>query len=168
MIIITGTQRGKTLDDLYLVKMESTIIVKGKNVVKEKSGRGDLDEVLLTPTFSMGQEEGEKCGFGPLFSSGEEESGVKTVPVTKVKRPSLYKVLLHNDDYTTMEFVVWVLKKFFGKSQMEADEIMLKVHNEGVGVCGVYTYEVAETKVEQVSKAARDEGHPLLCTLEKE
>ncbi len=113
----------------------------------------------------------DENNFNPILSDeGDEngDAGVQTVSRTKVKRPSRYKVLIHNDDYTTMEFVVWVLKGFFGKTQEEANSIMLKVHNEGVGVCGVYTYEVAETKVAQVTKAAKEEGHPLKCTLEKE
>lgn len=106
--------------------------------------------------------------FAQESTENEEGEGIKVLPRNKVKRPPRYKVLIHNDDYTTMEFVVWVLKRFFGKTQEQANAIMLKVHNEGCGVCGIYTFEVAETKVNQVLKAAKDEGHPLLCTLEKE
>ncbi len=91
---------------------------------------------------------------------------VRTRP--KTKRPSLYKVLMLNDDYTPMEFVVHVLEKFFGKRREEATQIMLHVHRRGVGVCGVYTYEVAETKVTQVIDYARKHQHPLQCTLEKD
>lgn len=91
---------------------------------------------------------------------------VKTRP--KTKKPALYKVLMLNDDYTPMEFVVHVLERFFGKSQQEATQIMLHVHRRGVGVCGVYTFEVAETKVNQVIDYARRHQHPLQCTLEKE
>lgn len=87
---------------------------------------------------------------------------------TKPKKPAMYKVLMLNDDYTPMEFVVHVLESFFGKSREEATEIMLAVHHRGVGVCGVYTYEVAETKVNQVVDYARKHEHPLQCTLEKE
>ena len=87
---------------------------------------------------------------------------------TREGLPPMYKVLLHNDDYTTMEFVVLVLQKFFHKSHDEAEQIMLKVHHEGVGLCGVYTYEVAETKVVQVLRFAKDQGHPLKCTMEPE
>ncbi|MEQ8603518.1 MAG: ATP-dependent Clp protease adapter ClpS [Marivibrio sp.] len=90
----------------------------------------------------------------------------KTKP--KTKKPSMYKVLMLNDDYTPMEFVVYVLERFFGKSRDQATQIMLHVHHRGVGVCGVYTYEVAETKVTQVMDTARKEGHPLQCTLEKD
>ena len=86
----------------------------------------------------------------------------------KVERPRRYLVVLHNDDYTTMEFVVLVLEKFFSKSREEATQIMLHVHRRGVGVCGVFTYEVAETKVTQVTEYARRNQHPLRCTLEKE
>src|SRR2546426_5165802 len=90
----------------------------------------------------------------------------KTKPQTK--KPSLYKVLLLNDDYTPMEFVVHVLERFFNKGREEATRIMLHVHQKGVGICGVYTYEVAETKVAQVMDFSRQHQHPLQCTLEKE
>ena len=91
---------------------------------------------------------------------------VKSRP--KTKKPSLYKVLMLNDDYTPMEFVVHVLERFFGKNHEEATQIMLHVHRRGVGICGIYTYEVAETKVTQVVDYARKHQHPLQCTLEKE
>jgi len=86
----------------------------------------------------------------------------------KTQKPSLYRVLILNDDYTPMEFVVYVLERFFNKSREEATLIMLHVHQTGVGVCGVYTYEVAETKVAQVVDMARRHQHPLQCTMEKE
>jgi ATP-dependent Clp protease adaptor protein ClpS len=85
----------------------------------------------------------------------------------KVKPPPLYKVLLLNDDYTPMEFVVLVLKKFFSIDQERATQIMLKVHTEGVGVCGVYPRDIANTKVEQVVDFARQHQHPLQCTMEE-
>ena len=91
---------------------------------------------------------------------------VKTRPRTK--KPAMYKVLMLNDDYTPMEFVVHVLERFFQKNREEATRIMLHVHRRGVGVCGVYTYEVAETKVTQVMDLARQNQHPLQCTIEKE
>ncbi len=91
---------------------------------------------------------------------------IKTRP--KTKRPSMYKVLMLNDDYTPMEFVVHVLERFFQKTREEATRIMLHVHRRGVGVCGIYTYEVAETKVTQVMDLARQNQHPLQCTIEKE
>ena len=95
-------------------------------------------------------------------------SGVAVQTRTKTKRPSMYKVLMLNDDYTPMEFVVHVLERFFSKNREEATQVMLHVHRRGVGVCGVYTYEVAETKVNQVTEFARRNQHPLRCTLEKE
>ncbi len=101
---------------------------------------------------------------------GEEGPGtgvvVKAKP--KTKKPSMYKVLMLNDDYTPMEFVVHILERFFSKSRQEATRIMLHVHRRGVGICGVYTYEVAETKVTQVMDFARQHQHPLQCTLEKD
>lgn len=94
--------------------------------------------------------------------------GVITKTRTQTKRPSLYKVLLLNDDYTPMEFVVHILEGIFSKSREEATQIMLMVHTKGVGVCGVYPYDVAETKVNQVLDFAQRHQHPLKCTLEKE
>jgi ATP-dependent Clp protease adaptor protein ClpS len=91
---------------------------------------------------------------------------VKTKPVTQ--KPPMYKVLLLNDDYTPMEFVVLILQGIFNKNIQEATEIMMHVHRKGVGLCGVYTREVAETKVGQVMTAARQAEHPLQCTMEKE
>jgi ATP-dependent Clp protease adaptor protein ClpS len=100
----------------------------------------------------------------------EDELGVitETKPEKKTKRPKLFKVLMHNDDYTTQEFVVYVLERFFNKSREDATRIMLHVHQNGVGVCGVFTYEVAETKVAQVIESARRHQHPLQCTMEKD
>lgn len=98
----------------------------------------------------------------------DRETGVVVKSKAKTKKPSMYKVLLLNDDYTPMEFVVHVLERFFNKSREDATRIMLHVHRRGVGVCGVYTYEVAETKVNQVIDFARKHEHPLQCTLEKE
>jgi ATP-dependent Clp protease adaptor protein ClpS len=95
-------------------------------------------------------------------------SGVALQTRTRTRRPSMYKVLMLNDDYTPMEFVVHVLERFFAKSREEATQIMLHVHRRGVGLCGVFTYEVAETKVNQVTELARRNQHPLRCTLEKE
>ena len=100
---------------------------------------------------------------------GKVGSGTAVVAKTrpKTKRPSLYRVLLLNDDYTPMEFVVHVIMRFFQKSQDDATRIMLHVHNHGVGECGVFTYEVAETKVTQVMDFARKHQHPLQCVMEK-
>jgi ATP-dependent Clp protease adaptor protein ClpS len=102
----------------------------------------------------------------------DSDAGTVGQVVTKTRdqtqKPAMYKVLLLNDDYTPMEFVVHVLERFFNKSREEATRIMLHVHRRGVGVCGVYTYEVAETKVTQVIDFARRNEHPLQGTLEKE
>ncbi len=98
----------------------------------------------------------------------DQDSGLLTKAKPKTKKPSMYKVLMLNDDYTPMEFVVYVLERFFSKNREEATQIMLHVHRRGVGICGVYTYDVAETKVNQVMDLARKEQHPLQCTLEKE
>ena len=93
--------------------------------------------------------------------------GVATRTRAKAKKPSLYKVLMLNDDYTPMEFVVLVLKRFFRMDIEQATRVMLHVHQRGVGVCGIFPYEVAETKVNQVMDFARENQHPLQCTLEK-
>jgi ATP-dependent Clp protease adaptor protein ClpS len=98
----------------------------------------------------------------------DSETGVITKSRTKTQKPSMYKVLLLNDDYTPMEFVVHVLEAFFNKSTEDAHRIMLHVHQKGVGICGVYTFEVAETKVTQVMDYSRQNNHPLQCTLEKD
>ncbi len=102
-------------------------------------------------------------------NGGRPGSGTAVVTKTrpKTKRPNLYRVLLLNDDYTPMEFVVLVIMRFFGKTQDDATRIMLHVHNHGVGECGVFTYEVAETKVTQVMDFARKHQHPLQCVMEK-
>ena len=85
----------------------------------------------------------------------------------KTKKPSMYKVLMLNDDYTPMEFVVYVLERFFNMNAEQATQVMLQVHQRGIGVCGVFTYEIAETKVAQVTTYARQHQHPLLCTMEE-
>lgn len=101
--------------------------------------------------------------------SGDDAGlGVSEKIKEKTKKPNLYKVLLLNDDYTPMEFVVHILERFFNKPREEAEQIMLHVHHRGVGVCGVFTYEVAETKVTQVMLFAKEHEHPLQCTMEKE
>ncbi|GBR40175.1 Clp protease adaptor protein ClpS [Neoasaia chiangmaiensis NBRC 101099] len=98
---------------------------------------------------------------------GQLHTSVVVKPRPKTRRPAMYKVLMLNDDYTPMEFVVHVLERFFSKSRDEATNIMLHVHKRGVGVCGVFTYEVAESKVTQVMDLARQNQHPLQCTIEK-
>ncbi len=102
---------------------------------------------------------------------GFDDDGAGTSVVTrvkpKVKKPSLYRVLLLNDDFTPMEFVIYVLEQHFSMTPEQATTVMLHVHNNGVGECGVFTYEVAETKVAQVMNAARKNQHPLQCVMEK-
>lgn len=107
-------------------------------------------------------------GNGDESDKGRQTGGaIVTERQVKTKPPSLYKVILHNDDYTPMEFVVMVLERFFNKDQTGATEIMLNVHTKGYGVCGVYPYEIAETKVAQVMECAREHEHPLQCTMER-
>ena len=98
----------------------------------------------------------------------EIEEGIKSESDEEVAEPPLYKVLLLNDDYTTMEFVVEVLRYVFYKTIEEATRIMLNVHQNGVGVCGIYSYEIAETKVNTVDALAKENGFPLKCTMERE
>ena len=93
---------------------------------------------------------------------------VATETRERLKKPPLFRVLLHNDDFTTMEFVVEVLTRVFGKGEAEAFRIMWAVHTQGVGCAGVYTYEIAEMKVERVTQMARAQEYPLLCTIEEE
>lgn len=110
----------------------------------------------------------------PIIMAGDDDTpfdddvslAVKTKP--KTKRPPLYKVMLLNDDFTPMEFVVMVLERFFGMNHAQAFEIMLTVHKKGLAVVGVFSYEIAETKVNQVMEMARQNQHPLQCTMERE
>ncbi len=104
----------------------------------------------------------------PYREDGTPDQGLAVKTRPKTQKPSMYKVLLLNDDYTPMEFVVHVLESIFQKNRQEATDIMLHVHRRGVGVCGIYTYEVAETKVAQVMDFARANEQPLQCTMEKE
>ncbi|HSW61049.1 MAG TPA: ATP-dependent Clp protease adapter ClpS [bacterium] len=93
---------------------------------------------------------------------------LKSRPASKVKKPSMYKVIMLNDNYTTMEFVIDILKKFFSKSPLEATEIMLNIHHNGQGIAGIYPYDIALTKVNQVKSEAKKSGFPLKCIIEKE
>lgn len=103
----------------------------------------------------------------PSRQSPDADGEVVIKERIKTQKPSLYKVLLHNDDYTTMEFVVHVLMRYFGKSENEANDVMLEVHHAGIGVAGVYTYEIAETKVLLVTEEAKRKQFPLKVTMEK-
>ena len=109
----------------------------------------------------------DKKRKGDTGAAGGPGTAVITKTKPQVKRPSLYRVLILNDDYTPMEFVVHVIERFFGKDHEAATRIMLHVHHHGVGECGIYTYEVAETKVTQVMDFARKHQHPLQCVMEK-
>ena len=125
-------------------------------------------EALATfgaPVRAAAGEGDDDAGIG--VSDGEGQVGTATKTRAKSKKPSQYKVLMLNDDYTPMEFVVMCLKRFFRMDLEQATRVMLHVHQKGVGVCGVYPYEVAETKVNQVMDFARQNQHPLQCTLEK-
>jgi ATP-dependent Clp protease adaptor protein ClpS len=105
---------------------------------------------------------------GSTEKRGKEESDLGLAEKTVTKEPRRYQVVLHNDDYTTMEFVVVVLQKFFYKTETEATQIMLQVHHKGYGIVGTYTRDVAETKAAQVMDFAKESGHPLRCTAEPE
>ncbi|MBB3763094.1 ATP-dependent Clp protease adapter ClpS [Sphingomicrobium lutaoense] len=107
------------------------------------------------------------AGSGERDDDADFQTGIATKTRPKTKKPSNYKVLMLNDDYTPMEFVVLVLQRYFGMGTEDATRTMLQVHQKGVAVCGVFTYEVAETKVSQVVDFARENQHPLQCTLEK-
>lgn len=117
-------------------------------------------------SFSVRREDGGAGETPP--DGGGPNVGVVTKTRTRTRKPAMYKVLMLNDDYTPMEFVVHVLERFFQKTREESTRIMLHVHRRGVGVCGVFTYEVAETKVTQVMDLARQNQHPLQCTIEKD
>ena len=130
------------------------------------SKRGVVAGVLKDRTASMSDQDkrpnaGQGGGDGP-------QTGIVVKARPRTKKPAMYKVLMLNDDYTPMEFVVHVLERFFQKNREEATRIMLHVHRRGVGVCGVFTYEIAETKVTQVMDLARQNQHPLQCTIEKD
>jgi ATP-dependent Clp protease adaptor protein ClpS len=98
----------------------------------------------------------------------DHESDVLTTSETKLEKPKLFKVLLHNDDFTTMDFVVFVLRYVFNRSDADAVTIMLRVHNEGLGIAGIYPYEVASMKSEKAMNLAKAREYPLLCTMEEE
>lgn len=132
-----------------------------------------------TPVLLDASRSGARPGLGattvmakePQKDGGDDGRGTGTAVITRTRtqtrRPSMYRVLLLNDDYTPMEFVIVVLRKYFSKKNEEATQIMLHVHQNGVGECGVFTYEVAETKVTQVMDYARKHQHPLQCIMEK-
>jgi len=110
----------------------------------------------------------QPLGMADKKDGDDSDAGLMTKTRTRTARPPLYKVLLLNDDYTPMEFVVHVLERFFKLNHQQAFEIMLTVHKKGLAVVGVFPHEVAETKVAQVMDLAREQQHPLQCTMEKE
>ncbi|MBT4045566.1 MAG: ATP-dependent Clp protease adapter ClpS [Rhodospirillaceae bacterium] len=126
---------------------------------------GDPNDIIGMARSSNrgGNRGGSLSGSG----GGDGGTGVATKTKPKTKKPSMYRVLLMNDDYTPMEFVIHVLERYFNKDSQEATQIMLHVHQKGIGVCGIFPYEIAETKVMQVTDLARKNQHPLQCTMEK-
>jgi len=129
----------------------------------------DLYDLVKYAALKQSASDGDDP-FAPDEGEGSpnEDQGLLVKAKPKTKKPSMYKVLLLNDDYTPMEFVVHVLETIFSKSRQESTDIMLHVHRRGVGVCGIFTFEVAETKVAQVMDFARANEQPLQCTMERE
>jgi ATP-dependent Clp protease adaptor protein ClpS len=124
---------------------------------------------LAETEVSDTQRPGGPSGPGRTGRDNDDgDTGLAVKTRAKTKKPSMYKVLMLNDDYTPMEFVVYILERIFNKSGEDATRIMLHVHQKGVGLCGVFTYEVAETKATQVMDLARRNQHPLQCTIEKD
>jgi ATP-dependent Clp protease adaptor protein ClpS len=136
-------------------------------MVREFALPSGIDPVEALPIFGNGPGEDSPPDFAADEDGSEGQTGLATKTRAKSKKPSQYKVLMLNDDYTPMEFVVMCLKRFFRMDLEQATRVMLHVHQRGVGVCGVFPYEVAETKVNQVMDYARENQHPLQCTLEK-
>ncbi|MEJ6010180.1 ATP-dependent Clp protease adapter ClpS [Novosphingobium aquae] len=123
--------------------------------------------VPFAPMLVLSPRSGDDDDSGPGGGNGGSQIGLATKTRAKSQKPSQFKVLMLNDDYTPMEFVVIVLKRFFHMDMDQATRVMLHVHQKGVGVCGIFPYEIAETKVNQVMDFARQNQHPLQCTLEK-
>ena len=142
-----------------MILLEVTLIVSNVwHIITEMIG---IIEYITLPQVQMAREtDGNDVGNG-------SDAGIAVRTKPKTKKPAMYQVIMLNDDYTPMEFVILVLERFFSKSSEEATQIMMHVHQKGVGVCGVFTFEVAEMKVQQVMDLARQHQHPLQCTLEK-
>ena len=139
-------------------------------MVQAMSGGGEKGEIERNGDGETAGPTRGGAGNGNNGSNGDDRgigTGIVTKTRAKTKKPSLYKVLLLNDDYTPMEFVVDVLEKFFRMDRTTATRVMLEVHTQGKGICGVFTFEIAETKVALVTSYARDHHHPLMCTLEE-
>ena len=155
--MVEAVQAGVT----EMASVELTCGVPGCRFVASVWTDLKMEDKTRRSVLSADDEDGES---GNGSDSG---TGIDSKVLTKTKRPSMYRVLILNDDYTPMEFVVHILERFFNKGREEATQIMLHVHHHGVGECGVYTYEVAETKVTQVMDFARRHQHPLQCVMEK-
>jgi ATP-dependent Clp protease adaptor protein ClpS len=142
----------------------------GHEPISKRVGRKNMLR-LAQDALTRSEPSPVSAAGGPQAPGGDDGGRSNTAIITKAKprtkRPNLYRVLLLNDDYTPMEFVVHVLERFFNKNREDATRIMLHVHQNGVGECGVFTYEVAETKVTQVMDFARKHQHPLQCVMEK-
>lgn len=130
----------------------------------EKNFRNNMQDFVYNTFLPRAGRTPKKDGQ----KDGQTGTGVLTRTRPKPEKPAMYRVVLLNDDYTPMDFVVYVLERFFSKTQAEATDIMLSVHRTGVGTCGIYTHEIAETKVNLVLDCARKNEHPLQCTMEKE
>ena len=146
--------------------MSGHILLDGKAVAKQIREQLPVLAGVELKFFEDSDSGGDSEFFSFKFFG--EDTGVLTRTKPETKKPSMYKVLLLNDDYTRMEFVIVVLMRIFSMGQEKATEVMLHVHRRGVGICGVYPFEVAETKVTQVVDFARRNEHPLQCTMEKD
>ena len=154
------TERGLRPPFLFLIR--DYILRRRVNARSDSQHEWSMTALKLHIRERASDDDDHKDGLG------DNDVGVVTKTRPKTKRPSLYKVLMLNDDYTPMEFVVYVLERFFNIGHERAVDIMLTVHNKGVAVVGVYPFEIAETKVTQVMDCARTNQHPLQCTMEKE
>ena len=150
---------------MILAQQSDSILAQGASLFCEAS---DFDVVVSLEPTCADDDGDDSGGDDPGKSGGAGQVGIATRTRAKPKKPSQFKVLMLNDDYTPMEFVVMVLKRYFRMDMEQATRVMLHVHQRGVGVCGVYPYEIAETKVNQVMDFARANQHPLQCTLEKD
>ena len=149
-----------------LPAMVSAFPLSAESPLPYRLDRGSPRLASLGPVIAGPDDDGDGDHDGSGGGSGTE-IGIATRTRAKPKKPSQFRVLMLNDDYTPMEFVVIVLKRFFHMDLEQATRVMLHVHQKGVGVCGVFPYEIAETKVNQVMDFARKNQHPLQCTLEK-
>jgi len=146
-------------------------VAAGSGLAGREAGQGSADGTMVAIVTGLNRtlRPARMADDGDKKRSGDTGPGTAVIARTKpqTKRPSMYRVLILNDDYTPMEFVVHVLERFFGKDHEAATRIMLHVHHHGIGECGIFTYEVAETKVTQVMDFARKHQHPLQCVMEK-